>query len=188
MQRLLLDALADAGHFEYLPVSVVAADVLGRSMTPSEYRSLIRAAWLLRHRGAAHLAKLPGLDYRGRGAERLAIWTCPMCSFAGASEHIPMIPCYACKEPTQQRNSRGYADCGRHRIEAPPKPCFHCGRSLGGIGSVIGYSGPNGIMVCHECASGRVDALSLANVVRADVGKPAETAVEPRSSSPEGDW
>lgn len=157
MQRLLLDALADAGNFEYVPVTMVGLEVLGRSMTQSEYRSLIRAAWLLRHRGAAHLAKLPGLDYRGRSAPRLAIWTCPMCSDAKPSEHIPMIPCYVCREPTQRRNFGDRADCGRHAVPQPP--CHVCGRSLAEGGGGVGRGGLNW---CNECLSGRVDALALA--------------------------
>jgi len=105
-QAAILEALEVAGHLAYVPVSDVGLDLLGRSMSLSEYRALNRAAWLLRARGALHLGAGAGMDYRGRTAKRLVAWTCANCSLDGSSEHIPAVPdppCFYCGEPTQRR-------------------------------------------------------------------------------------
>lgn len=158
-QRLLLSALSDVGHFRCAVVADVGLATLDRSMTTSEYRALNRAAWLLQIRGALHVQKAAGTDYLGRSTTRVLVWTCPMCSLAGTSEHIAATPCFWCGTPTQLRDTcrPTSPDCGCQQRVHVPSRCLNCGRS-----GMAGKGTSDGWMTCTECAEGRTDALALA--------------------------
>jgi hypothetical protein len=111
-ERLILDELQRIGDIAYLRVSEAACIALDRSLTPSEYRALNRAAWLLRTRGRLHLGKALAPDYTGRMNQTLVAWTCVKCSHGATGEHIPALPCAYCKEPTERRNYGDHPDCG----------------------------------------------------------------------------
>ncbi len=147
-QRLVLAAMEEAGPLAYVCVSGVARDALGRPMTGSEYRALIRASWLLAGRGALHLGKPLAVDCLGRTSARLLAWCCANCSFAGAGEHIPALPCFWCEKVTTQRNYGDHPDCGAHR--ATP-PCAACG------GSASYAYGADG--VCRGCLEAALQSL-----------------------------
>lgn len=113
-QRELLAALRDAGDFNYVWVSGVGLAALGRSFTPSEYRAMNRAAWLLRDRGHLHLGKMLDRNFIGRLSAQVYAWTCPNCSHVATGEHIPALRCMFCKTPTTDRAPYRpeHPDCG----------------------------------------------------------------------------
>jgi hypothetical protein len=111
-QQVIIAALGAAGNGSYVNVTDVAIEQVERSLTPSEYRAVNRAVWLLKRRGRLHLALVTSRDYRGRTARILAAWTCFKCSAAATGEHLPTLPCFYCKAPTEERNLRNYPDCG----------------------------------------------------------------------------
>ena len=149
-QRQLLDALDRAGRLCYVPVADAGLAAVGRSMTGAEYRSLIRAAWLLERRGALHLGKPLGSDYTGRPNLRLLAWRCANCSHAATSEHIPALPCFYCKTPTTRRNYGDHPDCGEHNTPVPP--CAGCGDP-----ATLFDSG--GDAVCANCVRAALQSL-----------------------------
>lgn len=114
-QRELLTALDAVPELSPLVVADVGLQSIDRSMTPSEYRALNRAAWLLQQAGRAHLSKLTGRDYRNVRAQRLVIYRCANCSHVTGREHLAAAPCLNCGALTELRNvfrpERPYCGC-----------------------------------------------------------------------------
>jgi hypothetical protein len=119
-QRVLIDALEQTGDLCSISVIEVGASFIGATLTASQHRALIEAAWLLQRRGTLHLAKTDGSDYRGHAARYLLAWTCARCSPDGGNVHLAMRPCLWCSRLTDRRNQRHEPDCGQHRRHRTP--------------------------------------------------------------------
>jgi hypothetical protein len=118
-QRALIEALEQVGDLATVSVTDIGATFIAASLTASQHRALIEAAWLLQGRGVMHLSKTDGSDYRGGGARHLLAWTCAHCSPSGGDVHRAMRRCVWCNRLTDRRNRHDEPDCGRHRYRSP---------------------------------------------------------------------